>query len=55
VPDLGIGELLLITAIVLLLFGGARIAAIGRGLGGGLHEFRKIFRSGNDDPPPEDK
>jgi sec-independent protein translocase protein TatA len=39
--DLGPTELLIILAIVLLLFGGGRIAHLGGDLGKGIREFRK--------------
>lgn len=39
--DLGPTELLIILAIVLLLFGGGRIAHLGSDLGKGIREFRK--------------
>jgi sec-independent protein translocase protein TatA len=35
-------ELILIAVILLLIFGGSRIPAIGKGLGGAVREFRKI-------------
>jgi len=46
---LGIGELLIILAIVVLVFGAARIPQLTQGVGQGLHNFRKSLRSGDDD------
>lgn len=40
-PTLGPMELFLILAIVLLLFGAAKLPQIGRGLGEGIRDFRK--------------
>jgi sec-independent protein translocase protein TatA len=41
-------ELLVIGLIVLLLFGGAKIPALMRGLGQGIREFRKEMRGGDE-------
>jgi sec-independent protein translocase protein TatA len=35
------GELLIILAIVVILFGGSRLASVGRSLGEGISNFRK--------------
>lgn len=48
--DLGPTELLIILAIVLLLFGGGRIAHLGSDLGKGIREFRKGLTGDGDDP-----
>jgi len=37
-------ELVVIVVIVLLIFGGKRIPAIGKGVGGAIREFRKVKR-----------
>ena len=39
--NIGIPELLIILAIVLLLFGAKRLPEIARGLGKSVHEFKK--------------
>jgi sec-independent protein translocase protein TatA len=39
--NLGAFELLIIVAIVVLLFGGKKIPELMRGLGRGMHEFKK--------------
>jgi sec-independent protein translocase protein TatA len=39
---MGVMEFILIAVIFLLIFGGNRIPAIGKGLGGAVREFRKI-------------
>ncbi len=47
---LGTTELLLIILVALILFGGSRIAGLGRGLGEGLRNFREAMRG--DEPKP---
>lgn len=42
--NLGIGELLVILAIVLLIVGARRLPAIGRSLGEAVREFQKGLR-----------
>lgn len=52
---LGIGELLLIAAVLLLLFGAAKLPQLGQGLGESVKSFRKAFREvqgGDGDPKP---
>jgi sec-independent protein translocase protein TatA len=46
--QLGVPELLLILAVVLLLFGVGRVSKIGRELGTGIREFREGL-SGSED------
>lgn len=41
---LGPGELILILAIVLVIFGAGRLADVGGSLGKGIREFRKAVR-----------
>jgi len=41
---LGIGELVLILAVVLLLFGASKLPQLGAGLGQGMKSFRKAFQ-----------
>ena len=47
--NLGVPELLVILAIVVLLFGVGRLARVGREMGTGIREFRKGL-SGEDQP-----
>jgi sec-independent protein translocase protein TatA len=47
--DIGIPELLIILAILVVLFGPARIASVGKSLGEGLRAFRREIR---DDTEP---
>jgi sec-independent protein translocase protein TatA len=48
--DIGPTELLIVLVIVVILFGGGRIAKLGGELGQGMREFRKGL-SGEDDAP----
>jgi sec-independent protein translocase protein TatA len=48
--NLGPMELGLIAAVALLLFGGGRIASIGKGFGQAIREFRQGVR---EEPPPK--
>lgn len=53
---LGAGELLIILALVLLIFGGGRVASLGRELGSALREFQKGLRGdGEAEKNEEDK
>jgi sec-independent protein translocase protein TatA len=56
---IGLPELLLILAIVLVFFGGRRIPEIARGLGEGIRNFREAVRTpekpANDKPAEEKK
>lgn len=51
---LGIQELVLVLLIVVVLFGARRIPEIMRGLGQGVHGFKKGIR-GEDDPDNNDE
>lgn len=53
VLGLGVPELLIILAVVLLLFGGSRLAGIGKSTGRAIKEFKSETRSlgeGEEDP-----
>jgi len=43
-------HLLLILGVAMLLFGGSRISALGKGLGEGIRNFKKGLKEG-DEPP----
>jgi sec-independent protein translocase protein TatA len=47
---LGVGEIVLILALLVLLFGAKRIPQIARGLGEGIRNFRTSIKEGADDP-----
>lgn len=57
-PNIGIPELLIILAILLLLFGGARLAGLGKSTGRALREFKQETKDLKDkegeDPRPLD-
>lgn len=54
--DIGFPELLLVFGIALLLFGGAKLKGIGRGMGEAISEFKKGMNSegekGDKNSPP---
>ena len=54
VLGLGVPELLIILAVVLLLFGGARLAGLGKSTGRAIKEFKEETRDlkANDAEPP---
>jgi sec-independent protein translocase protein TatA len=41
---IGVPELLIVLAIVLVLVGGRKLPSLGRGLGGGIREFKDSIR-----------
>jgi sec-independent protein translocase protein TatA len=45
---LGVQELLIILAIVLLIFGSTRLPQLGKGLGESIRNFRQGLRGGDD-------
>jgi sec-independent protein translocase protein TatA len=47
---IGIPELLIVLAIVLLIFGPKRLPGLGRSLGGGIRNFRDSIRGEGDRP-----
>jgi sec-independent protein translocase protein TatA len=49
-PELGAPELLIILAVVVLVFGGSRMAELGGSLGKGIKEFKKALKE--DEAPP---
>lgn len=51
---LGATEIILIIAVVLLLFGGKKIPELMRGLGQGLHEFKRASKGGESEKVKED-
>lgn len=56
--DIGFPELLLIFGIALLIFGGAKLKGIGRGMGEAINEFKKGMNNegekGDKNSPPVD-
>ena len=61
--NLGGGEVILIFAVILLLFGAKKLPELARGLGMGIKEFKKATRdvtdemhnAMNENPPPPQK
>ena len=53
--DIGIPELLIILAIVIVLFGPARIESAGRALGEAIQGFRRALRDDGEAPPSGEK
>jgi sec-independent protein translocase protein TatA len=55
---IGVPELLIVLAIVLLIFGPKKLPGLGRSLGGGLRNFKREIRGEEDrpalEPAPED-
>jgi sec-independent protein translocase protein TatA len=47
---LGIPELLIILAIIILIFGANRLPEIGRGIGKGIRNFKDATNEGKNDP-----
>jgi sec-independent protein translocase protein TatA len=52
---LGGSELLIILAIILLLFGGAKLPALAKGLGQSVKEFKKAANENEEDEKAEKK
>ena len=52
---LGGSELLIILAIILLLFGGAKLPALAKGLGQSVKEFKKAANENEEDSKEEKK
>jgi sec-independent protein translocase protein TatA len=54
VPHLGIPELLLILAIVVLLFGVGKLPQLGKGIGEGIRNFKSAMKDGGQDSDKKD-
>ena len=52
---IGTTELLLILALAILLFGGSRLAGLGKSLGKGIKEFRQEMKDGSKEEKTETK
>lgn len=50
---LGMGELLLIFAVVLLLFGAAKLPQLGEALGKGIRSFKRATSEPDEEPAPQ--
>ena len=47
---LGLPELLIILAIIILIFGASRLPEIGRGIGKGIKNFKEATKEGPEKP-----
>jgi sec-independent protein translocase protein TatA len=56
-PSCSVGgpEIAIIALVVLLLFGGSRLPKLMRGMGSGVHEFKKGLKEGERPPDDEDE
>jgi len=52
---LGVRELIIILAVVILLFGGRKIPELIRGIGRGIREFKEAKNDKKEDPETTDK
>lgn len=50
---IGVPELLIVLAIVLLVFGPKKLPGLGRSLGGGIRNFKREIKGGDDRPDLE--
>jgi sec-independent protein translocase protein TatA len=50
--NIGVPELLIVLAIVLVLVGGRKLPALGRGLGSGMREFKDSIKGPDRDAEP---
>ena len=48
--NLGVPELIIILAIVILIFGANRLPEIGRGIGKGIRNFKDATKDGSESP-----
>ena len=48
-PNLGIPELLIILAIIVLLFGVGKLPQLGKGIGEGIRNFKQAVKDGGQD------
>lgn len=52
---LGTTEILLICFLALILFGGGKLADVGRGLGEGIKNFKRGLRESDEEAQPTDE
>lgn len=48
-PRIGMTELVIIVALILLFFGGKRLPEMGKGIGEGIKNFKKSLKGGDPD------
>ena len=54
-PNLGMGELLVVLVIVVLIFGVNKIPQLGKGLGEGIKNFKSAIKGGEEEPDKSEK
>jgi sec-independent protein translocase protein TatA len=52
---IGMPEMLIILAIILLIFGANRLPGIGRGIGNGIKNFRSAMKDGAEEPKDDEE
>ena len=52
---LGTTEIILILVLALVLFGGGKLAGVGKALGQSIHDFKKEIKADEKDKPEETK
>jgi len=52
---IGLTEIIFLIAIALLLFGPGKFAALGKGLGEGIRNFKSSMKEGEDGKPGEEE
>ncbi len=52
--NIGMQELIVILVILLLLFGAKKIPELARGLGRGIHEFKRAVKEGEEAVNPDE-
>ncbi len=52
---LGVQELLIILAIVIVIFGASKIPQLGKGLGEGIRNFKTAMKEGEEESSKEEK
>jgi sec-independent protein translocase protein TatA len=55
IPRLGTGELLVILAIVVLIFGVNKIPQLGKGLGEGIRNFKASIKGAQEEPTEKEQ
>ncbi len=50
-PNIGPMELMIVLLIIVAVFGASKLAGIGSALGGGIREFKKAVRDGDEEQP----
>ena len=53
-PNIGLPELLIILAIVVLLFGAGKLPQLGRGIGEAIRNFKSGMKDGEQTPPKDE-